>query len=35
MRLGNMSTNRRNNEAKYKNKSAFIKPNNFKNLKNH
>ena len=35
MRLGNKSTKRRNIEAKLKNKSTFVKPNNFKSIQNH
>ena len=34
IRLGNISTKRRNNEAKFKNQSTFFKSNNFKSLKN-
>ena len=37
MRLGNKSSKRRNignNEVKLKNESTFLKPNNFKRLKN-
>ena len=30
MRLGNKSTQRRNNEAKFKDQSTIFKPNNFK-----
>ena len=33
MRLVNKSTKRRNNESKFKNRSTFFKPNNFKSLK--
>ena len=35
MRLGNKSTKRRNNEAKFKNPSTFFKTNNFQRLRNH